>query len=279
MLPGKLTPASTAKPPSALDRRCGRGQSNTTTAETPTQNHRNNSVDRWGDKINTKEPNIVRVSFNNINNIGQTRDSYKTTDLKEFIERRDIDFMCLAELGVYWPSVPDKDRLWERTSEWFDYRRIVTAYNTKGHESRSQYGGTAIIGVDFIVQKINTCGYDTSGLGRWCWMVMNGKNDTTTRIISTYCPVKPHSNGQNTVFAQQLRVLSVDPIQAFWNDLGTELQQWMNNGEQIILCGDWNTYVLGKDITTFMNKYGLKEAITHVHGQSPPGTYIRGKKV
>ena len=277
-----LTPDFIAKPPAVFDRRCGRRQSKYETAAIPSQNHRNpNSADTWGDKIKSKKDNIVRVCFNNINHIGQSRDSYKTTDLKEFIQRRDIDMMCLAELGVYWPSIPDQDRLWERTQDWSDYRRIATAYNTLGHQSRSQYGGTAILGLDFIVQKINTCGYDDSGLGRWCWMMMKGKNDTTTRVVSAYCPVRSNltgKRGHNTVFAQQLRILSQDPIKAFWDDLGKALQQWINNGEQIVLCGDWNTHVLGQDITTFMNTFGLKEAITHIHGTRPPETFIRGKK-
>ena len=159
MQPGETTPDLIISNPAVSNQRCGRKQSNSQTAQPQRQNHRTTPVDRWGDSISSKSSNMVRICFNNLNNIGQSRDSYKTINLKSFIQRRDIDFMCMAELGVHWPSIPAEDRFWERTQSWFDYRRSVCGFNSKTkHKSRSQYGGTAILGVNFIVQKINTSG-------------------------------------------------------------------------------------------------------------------------
>ena len=137
-----------------------------------------------------------------------------------------------------------------------------------------------MVAVNTIVAKVNTCGYDTSGLGRWTWMLMRGKRDTITRIITAYCPCKPKitgATGQHTVYTQHLWHTSKEPIKAFWDNLGKELDKWIAQEEQIILCGDWNTPVTDSGITEFMSRRGLKEVITYRHGQSPPPTYHRGQ--
>ena len=225
---------------------------------------------------------MIRICFGNVNNIGQHRDSYKSLQLKEVIERKDIDLMCMAEIGVHWGKVPQRDNIWERTKPWFEAVRVATSFHTKDPLARRcQYGGTAMIAVNTLVSKINTTGFDESGLGRWSWVLMRGKRDTVTRIITAYCPVKPSSSGikgQHTVYAQHLRVSSRNPITAFWSDLGTALDKWTENDEQLILCGDWNTSIVDADITTFMGSRGLTEVITSRHGKNPPPTYNRGSK-
>ena len=264
----------------ARNRRRGRRQSKTKYAKSQ-RNRREEEQSHWGDRIKTKHHKMFRICFCNVNNIGQHRKSYKTLQLKETIERRDIDLMCMAEMGVHWNSIPSQHAIWERTQGWFDNIRLSVAYNRNDPLARrGQYGGTAMVAVNTIVAKVNTCGYDTSGLGRWTWMLMRGKRDTITRIITAYCPCKPKitgTTGQHTVYAQHLRHTSKEPIKAFWDDLGKELDKWITQEEQIILCGDWNTQITDKGITEFMSERGLKEAITYRHGQSPPPTYHRGQ--
>ena len=94
----------------------------------------------------------------------------------------------MAEMGVHWNSIPSQHAIWERTQGWFDNIRLSVAYNRNDPLARrGQYGGTVMVAVNTIVAKVNTCGYDTSGLGRWTWMLMRGKRDTITRIITAYC--------------------------------------------------------------------------------------------
>ena len=189
--------------------------------------------------------------------------------------------MCMAEIGVHWPSVPSEDRIWERTNSWFDDRRLAVSYNSKDVMARrTQYGGTAILAINTMANKVYQCGYDPSGLGRWSWMLIQGKHNTFTRLVSAYCPIKSNTTGtrgQHTVYAQQLRHLGKDPIDQFWKDLGNQLQQWKDNEENLIVCGDWNTSITSQSMRGFMSVYGLQEAITYVHGNDPPATYHRGK--
>ena len=122
--------------------------------------------------------------------------------------------------------------------------------------------------------KVCKCGHDS--LGRWAWMLIQGKHNMYTRIIAAYCPVISRIQGgagQSTVYAQQLRVLLKDPIEAFWHDLQQQLRIWVDAGENLIVSGDWNKNVVGEEIKGFMSCCGLKEAITYRHGSNPPSTY------
>ena len=206
--------------------------------------------------------------------------SYKSLQLQEVINTKEIDLMCMAEVGVHWKSIPAQHNLWERTQGWFEDIRLSVAYNMNDPlAKRGQYGGTAMMAINTMVAKINTCGYDPSGLGRWCWMLLRGKRDTVTRIVTAYCPCKANikgTTGQHTVYAQHLRKSSKEPISAFWEDLGNAIDEWISNEEQLIICGDWNTNITSQDITTFMHNRHLQEAILHRHGKTPPPTYHRG---
>ena len=206
--------------------------------------------------------------------------SYKSLQLQEVISTKDIDLMCMAEVGVHWRSIPQKHNIWERTQNWFEDRRLSIAYNMDDPLARrGQYGGTAMIAVNTMVAKVNTCGYDPSGLGRWCWMLLRGKRDTVTRIVTAYCPCKANIKGtigQHTVYAQHLRKSEREPISAFWEDLGTAIDEWKSNEEQLIICGDWNTDITAREITSFMQTRNLQEAILYRHGNTPPPTHNRG---
>ena len=208
------------------DVRGGQGQANT--AANPGQNHRGREKLYWGKKIRPKRSHMVRLCFSNINNIGQTALSHKSLDIQDFVTRREVDVFGMTELGVNWKTIPMEDNLWERTSQWFNKRRISCGYNTHDTSGRrSQYGGTALLAVNDIVNKINTCGTDSSGLGRWSWILMRGKHQTVTRIISAYCPVQSNKKGaagQRTVSAQHIAVLHSDPIERFFTDLTQDIK-------------------------------------------------------
>ena len=250
--------------------------------QNPGRNHRDGRRTFWGDKINLKQSDAVRIMFANVNSLGQSRLSEKMVHLEECMKRYDIDFMGMAETGVHWKLLPSEDRLWERVQYWFDDRRIVYGYNcADALAQRSQYGGIAILGANSMVTRIHSSGRDKRNLGRWCWFRVQGKNRVMTRIVTAYCPCECPPDGRcglQTVYAQQLRVLGEDPIQSFWNDLETDIRDWKDEGDHIILCGDWNRKVNGNFMSSFMLSLGLTEAIQYLHGEDAPATYQRGTK-
>ena len=75
-------------------------------------------------------------------------------------------------------------------------------------------------------------------------MLLQGKDNIRTIIITTYSPKEIASTGR--AYSQQLEILEImkiqnDPRTQFWIDLNKDISKWIHQGEQIILMGDWNS--------------------------------------
>ena len=55
-----------------------------------------------------------------------------------------------------------------------------------------------------------------------------------------------------------------DPRNQFWIDLNTQIEKWMDQGEQLILVGDWNSEA--PEVNTWMETKRLKNTICDLHG-------------
>ena len=223
-----------------------------------------------------KRANTTRVCAINVNGIGAKNKSEKSLALQKWMEQQRVDVMCISEVNVNWAKVRNKDSLWERTKSWFEHRVIGVSYNVHNETYNSrQQGGTATLLKDKIAHRHRDTGFDSSGLGRWSWARISGKQGCTTRFVTVYCPVKSGS-GVSTVYAQHLTELQEDPTKRFWLDLGADILQWQADGEQLILAGDWNEDIQHKNIQDWMKLFGLKEAVTSLHPGRPPPTFHRG---
>ena len=241
-------------------------------------NHnRDRPQDHWGHKLGKKHKHTTRVCFVNINGLGKKQKSPKSEEIRTFMTQNKIDVMGMAEININWARVANKDTLWERTRHWFEHRIISVGYNThdRNNKTSQQQGGTTTILKDKIAHRHRNCGFVRTGLGRWFWVQIAGKQGYVTRFITVYCPVYT-GKGDNTVYSQHLRELNQDPTQRFWTDLGTEILHWKAPGEQIIISGDWNEKITSVNIQTWMSLFGLKELITSIHDGDPP--YIPERK-
>ena len=111
---------------------------------------------------------------------------------------------------------------------------------------------------------------------------MSGKRGITTRIITAYRPYM--SNDLKSTFQQQKHILDAKkldtyPGQQILEDLGTEIQSWMAEGDQIIVMINLNDDVTSSLAATKLNSIGLQECITSRHiDETPLRTYIKGTK-
>ena len=232
----------------------------------------------WGHWLKQKNQNRVRICAVNINGIGLSRDSVKSHNIRQFMELEDVDIMGISEVNIHWDKIGQKDGIWERTEGWFENISVSPAYNTHDpNASRDQRGGTLMLAKDGMVHTVRGTGSDASGLGRWSWMKITGKHDYTTRIVTVYSPASS-GRGVLTVYTQQLTHLGTDPIEAFYEDLGASILKWQENGEQLIIMGDWNEDIQSPNIRQWMNVFGLEEAITQQHKGRAPATFQQGKR-
>ena len=102
----------------------------------------------------------------------------------------------LTELNKDWREVEQKNTIWNATSSWRYQPRVQVSNNTPRKKSGEfQVGGTAMIGFNKIVYKISKQGNDISKLGWWSWIIVTGKNNVKTTIITCYCSCKGTSTG------------------------------------------------------------------------------------
>ena len=108
------------------------------------------SPDTWGDDINNKHDNAIRISFQNVNGLmtGKTKKEQllKPDQVRLYMKRQKIDIHMMAEINVKWHLVPKNQTIEEHSCGWFEDQKISTAYNL--HDKichRHQPGGVMII--------------------------------------------------------------------------------------------------------------------------------------
>jgi len=152
---------------------------------------------------------------------------------------------------------------------------------------RLQEGGTGAICFGKTVGYIKRTGKDDEGLGRWCWILLDGNNGHQTRIITAYNPCKNKAVNSGTTYQQQRRYYITKkkdltcPRKIFRSDLIKQVKSWWDAGDRIILFMDHNEHVtngpLGKDLGD-KNGLDMREAIIQHTGASPGATFFRGSK-
>lgn len=276
--------------------RCDRGQMrNLELTENPSENHRSNDNEIgprdlrrsnggvFGHHLRKKDNNSVRILFSNIGGLGNLYDKKKVDkldDIKMFLCKHEIDVVGLAETNTDWRTLPVGQSLWSRTSSWFQSRRISTSHNSKTAPMIGKYyqiGGTLTMAIDKVASRPLTIGEDHKGYGRWSWIRMQGKDHKVTRFVTAYCPCK--SNNEAGAYSQQLLALARDnrtgdePRKVFWDDIREAITRWKDQGDQIIIGGDWNS---DYDTTRlFFADIGLVDPNFDIHGPNLPITYQR----
>ena len=239
----------------------------------------------WGDKFKkNKKKNQIRCMFQNINGFGyKEENSYKAEGIRTFITNNDIDVYAMQEMNTDWRRCKKSFTIWERTRGWFENMKITVSNNLREKNSSPyQSGGTGILcQKDLSLQMIDS-GKDPRRLGQWTWQLFKGKNNICLRIISVYF-AKPSDFGKRKAYFQQKEALQQShivepPEEVFWIDLWKEVDQWSQQGDQIVIGRDWNVDVTREEFLELFMERGLYPAITGRHGNNAPNTCNRGSE-
>ena len=221
-----------------------------------------------------KDDENLLCAFANINGLSRKVKLPKERMLRKIITDYDIDIMGISEVNINWNKVEQAERWEERTSEWWENFKSITAHNTEDEATRAvQQGGCLQVAQNKASNCFTDSGRDPTGLGRWVWTRHCGKNGISLCVISAYRPCAPHSRlGQGTIHRQHLRYLHSHqddraPREALLEDLSLDISKFQNQGDQIILMGDFNQHVCSDQISEFAHYLNLREAITQKHSE------------
>lgn len=133
--------------------------------------------------------------------------------------KRQSGVICLAETNLHSPTLQYSSRLDHRLKASYQEYFSVSSHNRYENLGKCQRGGTCTFSVNQITHLTRKSGVDTTCMGRWSWLQMEGKNGHVTRVMTAYRPCKaPATSGLITNWDQQCRYLrninlSSTPIQ------------------------------------------------------------------
>ena len=243
----------------------------------------------WGDEISTKDSHTLRFALANIDSLPMTRTDVKNDSIVSFCQQYDIDFLGLTEPNKCWHKLSTDDRLRERFFGVWENLHTSVAYNKMNpHSTPHQVGGAIGMSFNQAAHRVDSVGggrgHDPTGLGRWTWTRFRGKGQTCLRVAVVYVPCV--STGPLTVWSQHLAYFNSlsdpawksnpDPRQRLFDDLSASMAEWINDGDQLLVMGDWNGDVRELGLTEFFATHSMHEALLDRHGDSAPATCNMG---
>lgn len=226
-----------------------------------------------GDELSPKAEDIFRVVLQNAGGLpAYSSMRGENQQFKEAFHLSQADVYAVTETNRHWRNLDEDDKLHARMRPWFQSLHMSLAYNTTERPKNiTQYGGVGLFSLDKASHRANSKGSDPSGLGRWSWTKYQGKGGLSLQVVVAYCP---HTKGGDlSVYGQHRHWYHKTgspriPRQAFWEDLLAALQQWIHNGDQLIVMGNWNQEIQQIE-TKYMAPIGLREVLYKRHGKGP----------
>ena len=108
---------------------------------------------------------------------------------------------------------------------------------------------------------------------------ISGKDVLATLVVTAYCPVK--SSNAAACYAQQLQGLTLYeilgcPRRQFWMDLKKFLKEALDDCDQIVAMGGWNSRK--QEVDKWFEDLHMMEAIRELHNGESPVRYKRSAK-
>lgn len=239
-----------------------------------------------GDSIDEKHENHCRVTLQNPNGLSYEHDCFEYLLCLQHMSDVSTDIFLLSETNLDWRSYQVYKSLSQHRRSLFQHSKQVTASSSIRFSTPYQPGGVATILKDHTVGRFHSSLSDD--LGRWTIVNLSIRNSTVLSIVTCYqvCAQRPQNAGPKTAFMQQWTSLrnndttSPNPRKQFIKDLDRQLEILQEQGNFILLCGDFNESMgdnhLGLDM--LLNKYSLRDAVDYLHGESEVPTYSRGTR-
>jgi hypothetical protein len=239
----------------------------------------------YGDPISQKPTGSIRLLFQNVKGL-----THSTT-----LEDYKYYFQCIQGLDVNIFGLSETNTCWSHHHLTSDYRTALRRYSrqsktvfgtispsidTCSQSESFQSGGnlTSIIGS--CVSRIRGSEIrDSTGLGRWSGLTLDGSNGKVVSIITAYrvCSGSPQSAPLGSAFLREYEYLrenkytSLNPRRSFLTDLQQVITNLQASGHCIILMLDANSTLDDPSLQDFLSLCGLHD----LHYKDPaPSTFI-----
>ena len=243
----------------------------------------------WGDAMHCPKPfNTFRVLSRNVNIMTNNTDYLAWKAAAHAIKGCEADAIALQETNLAWNKIHRK-RVNQILKASTGNTTIATSSSTKISNTPHQRGGTLQATLGDWTSRTVQIGHDDSGLGRWSFVELQGREDQRYIILSGYrvCENQTVDPGSNNTFNQQYRLLhqkgyrDPDPRSQFVTDIIQVIKTWRNQNKAVLVCIDANENPQKQStdgITRIFTETDLTDLHSHRQKDSRPPTYNRGSK-
>jgi hypothetical protein len=229
-------------------------------------------------EVGKNKKNILRIGYNNIYGFSNNNRNDYNNNLRSFISHYEFDLFGMSEVSINWSRSPTQVK--DCTRGWFPRLQISHGYfSLFPGNTTFQVGGVMQFSINDLTSRIQMFGNNKSGLGRWTWQMLRGKQGRQVRVVTAYCPVKNETGIGSTWNQHQYYAncnnIQGNPHERWIKDLTSKILSWREAGDSIILMVDLNDDVNTSKTAKTLNKLGLFEVITKTQKQHMP-TYQRG---
>jgi exonuclease III len=197
--------------------------------------------------LGPKPERSTRMMFHNVNGLSLNG----CEGIEMFVNNQlslDIDLQGIAEHCLDTTKYQVKQAL-QRSFRSHSPQKSVIAFHSSTDPATNYYkpGGTGVVMLGSLVGRLESNGVHGDAMGRWTAVHLRRRDRKPITVIMAYqvCP-RPTNILGNTAFHQQVRFLNqqgrshIHPRQAFINDLQTYIGRLQQQGNDIILGGDFN---------------------------------------
>jgi len=202
----------------------------------------------WGDEMLLPKPmHTFYVLSRNINMLSTQQNYIQWKATSQALSDCEADAIALQETNVPWNQI-NKQKVWQILKKPTGHTLIATSSSTEISTQTHQWGGTLQGLVGSWVSHAVTSGKDTTGLGQWSYVKLQGCDNKHYIILSGYwvCKNQQIDMGSNNTFNQQYWLLhqqgqhNPDPRSQFLDDLICQVKTWQEQQKAVLICIDAN---------------------------------------
>ena len=158
---------------------------------------------------NQKEHDHSRIIFQNVNSLELSSGHHTLELMCDSIDQFEIDIVCLVETNTNWKHPSSKASFHTTQKRHWTHSHSTISESEIEWSDIYKPGGTTIITLPPLSFSITTSCSDPTGLGRWSYIAISGRDNNKLTIISAYrvCQTSITNAGPSTNIRQQLQRL------------------------------------------------------------------------
>jgi exonuclease III len=240
----------------------------------------------WGDELQPKDNDTFRIYCQNANGLRLDKRGGEFAIACNLAREVQADVLSITKHNLDTNKFVVRKLCHDTRTSLLPHSSLTMGSSTIPMTNHYKPGGTFTMSCGKISARLLRTGSDD--MGRWTYQTFSGKRNINVTIITAYqvCNKSVTQRGRYTAASQQESLLRQrgeshpNPRKHFRLDLSSFLKQRRQDGDELILIGDFNE-ALGDEsdgISKICGQFELVDLMHSLHDSRMIATYARGRK-